>query len=429
MRVSLALALMMLSVAGCRCSPANPQPVTLRVVNTTRAPIYLDGTAGKLGLTIKRDVNGALFGFDDLACECRFCSNACNTSCSCPDAGLGTVLRVEPGSAVERTWDGVVQVAGFSNCGTDNCLDQQNAPLNEPFTLELCYSAQRPQGINFSDAGVGEGPLPKISTTCTTRVFAPQDGQVEISPARGSSCTTTADCKGAGELCFDGACTAGCPANDFPQLGSEWLLAIASPDNMGFFERSARGATGNQFRGTGTLTSAVYQSSSLLLSFSRPGTVPGELLTGGVQIKLPVGTGAPLTAGRQVTALLLDDGDDSAPSRAFLMKDTLTGDVLFAADMGQGGFLLEPTDLAPFSVANGDVAVGCSQTACGRLLFFPLRFSSPAATVELAPGAQDTLSVGSARWNFLNVSSGAYVTTTCPVQDLRPWAFWKVPSP
>jgi hypothetical protein len=420
--------LMLLSVAGCRCSPANPQPVTLRVINTTRSPIYVDATGGKLGLTVKRDINGNLFGFDDLACECRYCSNACNSSCSCPDAGVERVLRLEPGSTTERTWDGVVQVAGFSNCGSQGCLDQQNAPLNEPFTLELCFSAQRPTGIAFDDAGVGSGLLPKVTTTCTTQVFAPQDGEVEIGPARGSACMTTAECKGEGELCLDGACTTGCPANDFPQVGSEWILAIASPDNMGFFEMSARGDEGNQFSGTGTLTSAVYQSNSLLLSFSRPGPIMGEQLTGRVQIKLPIGTGAPLMAGKQVVATLIDDGDDMAPSRAFTMRDAMTGELLFAADMGQGGRLLTATDLGPFSVGDGTVAVGCTQTSCGRLLYFPLRFSVGALTLDLDPGAQGKLTTGTGTWNFLNVSSGAYEkATSCPVSDLRPFAFWKEP--
>jgi hypothetical protein len=415
----------MMSVAGCRCSPASPQPVTLRVVNTTRLPIYVDGTGGRLGLGLKRDVNGMPFAFDDLACECRHCSNACDTSCSCPDAGPEQVFRLEAGASAERTWDGVVQVAGFSNCGNEGCLDQQNAPLNEPFTLELCFSPQRPTGVSFNDAGVGNGPLPKVTTTCTTRQFAPQDLEVEIGPARGSSCTSTSECKGEGELCLDGACTTGCPANEFPAVGTEWILTVATPDNMGFFEQSAR-PQGSQFSGTGLLTSAVYQASTLLLSFSRPGPIAGELLTGRVQIKLPVGTGAPLMSGRQVTAVLLDDGDTSAPSRAFVLKDAATGDVLFAADMGQGGRLLLPSDLGPFSVEDGDVALGCTQNSCGRLLYFSLLFKAGSQRVELSPGTSGELSIGSAKWKFLNVSSGAYGTTTCPVKDLRPWAFWKL---
>lgn len=426
----LSLILTLSMVAGCRCSPATPQPVTMRVINTTRAPIYLEGTQGRLGLSVQREVNGAPFTFDDLACTCRYCVNACSSTCSCPDAGADSVVRIDPGGTAERTWDGVVQVSGNSNCSTEGCLDQQNAPLNEQFTLELCFSPQRPTGVNFNDGGVGQGTLPKVSTTCTTKQFAPQDLEVEIGPVRGSACTSNTECKGAGELCLDGACTTGCPANEFPSVGAEWILTVASPDNMGFFEMSARGAMGNQYAGTGTLTSAVYQSNSLLLSFSRPGAMVGELLTGRVQIKLPVGTGAPLMSGRQVTALLVDDGNTMSPTRAFVMKDVATGDVLLAADMGQEGRLLLPADLAPFKVEDGATAVGCSQTACGRLLFFPLRFSVGTSAIDLLPGQQDQLTAGSSQWNFLNVSSGAYdATTTCPVKDLRPFAFWKLINP
>lgn len=424
MRVSL-LTILLLSISGCRCTPPNPQPVTLRIVNTSRAPIYVDSTGGKLGLSVMREVNGSPFAFDDLACECRFCSNACNTACSCPDAGTGQVLRIEAGAKAERTWDGVVQVAGFSNCSTEGCLDQQNAPLNEQFTLELCFSPQKPSGVVFTDAGVGSGQVPRVTTTCTTRQFAPQDLEVEIGPARGAACMSTSECKGMGELCLDGACTTGCPANDFPAVGAEWILTVASPTNMGFFERTAR-PVGSQLSGTGTLTSASYQASTLTLGFSRPGPAPGELLTGFVQIKFPVGTGAPLTSGRQVIATLLDDGDTSTPSRAFLMKDAVTGEILLAADMAQGGRLLQRTDLAPFVVDDGLVAIGCTQTACGRLVFFPLRFTTGGTSIELAPGAQDQLSIGNARWNFLNISSGAYERTTCPVKDLRPFVFWKL---
>lgn len=418
-------ALLVLSVSGCRCSPATPQPVTLRVVNTTRLPIYVDGTQGRLGLGLQREVNGMQFPFDDLACPCRYCTNACDTTCTCPDAGPERVLRLEAGATAERTWDGVVQLSGFSNCGTDGCLDQQNAPLNESFTLELCFSGQRPTGVNFDDAGVGLGPLPKVTTNCTTRQFAPQDLEVEIGPPRGSACTNQSECKGEGELCLDGACTTGCPANEFPVVGAEWILTVATPDNMGFFEMSAR-PEGNQYAGTGTLTSAVYQSSTLLLSFSRPGPMPGELLTGRIQIKLPTGIGAPLMSGRQVTAVLVDDGDTQTPSRAFVLKDAATGDLLFAADMGQGGRLLLPSDLGPFSVEDGQEAIGCSQDACGRLLYFTLRFKAGTQSIDLKPGEQGELSVGSSQWKFLNVSSGAYGSTSCPVKDLRPWVFWKL---
>ncbi len=415
--------------SGCRCSPANPQPVTLRVVNTTRSPIYLDATGGKLGLTVQREVGGTLFGFDDLACECRRCALSCDSSCVCPDAGVATVRKLEAGEKIERTWDGVIQLAGNSRCGDGTCLDPVNAPLNEQFTLELCFGVQTPSGVVF-DGGVGEGQLPMVSRNCTTRQFAPQDLEVEIGPVRGSACTQPSDCRGADELCLDGACTTGCPANSFPAIGSDWVLHIANPDNMGFFEMTARDV-GNQFQGTGTLTAAVYQSNSLLLSFSRPGPVQGELLTGRVQVKLPVGTGAPIEVNRQVTATVLDDGDMKNPSRAFVLRDLASGEILFAADMAQGSRLLLTSDLSPFSVTDGTVAAGCTQDACGRFIQFPVVFANGAASVSALPGEQKALDVGTKRWTLLNVGNGFYDanTSTCPVTDLRPYAFWKSSTP
>lgn len=423
--------LMLMPLSACYCSPATPQPVTLRVVNTTRSPIYVEATQNKLGLTVQRNVGGTLFPFDDLACACRTCANACDFSCECPDAGTPIVRRIEAGEKSERAWDGVVRVAGVSNCTSDNtCLDEVNAPLNEPFTLELCFSTQAPSGVRFDDGGVGQGAVPIVTRTCTTKQFQPQDQEVEISPFTGSACSATSQCKGEGELCLDGACTTGCPANDFPVLGSDWLLNVASPDNMGFFEQTSR-PTGKQFQGTGTLTSAVYQSNSLLLAFARPGPVNGEVLTGRVQIKVPPGDGAPLVAGLQVTATVIDDGA-AAPARAFVLRETTTGNVLFAADMAQQGEkLLTAADIAPFTVGTGTVALGCTQDVCGRFVQFAAEFSNGTDSVEVSPGHIEALGSGSAKWSFLNVGNGKYdaSASTCEVTELRPYVFWKSSIP
>lgn len=424
---SLSFALLALAVAGCRCSPPEPQPVTLRVVNPSRDPIYVDLSQGRLGLTVQRDVGGQKFPFDDLACQCRYCSNACSGTCQCPDAGAPKVLRIEAGGKAERTWDGVVQVSGATSCGDGSCLAQENAPLNEAFTLELCYAAQRPTGVLFGDGGVGEGELPKVSRSCTTRDFTVNDLVVEIGPARGSACARDADCKGANELCFDGACTSGCPPNDFPQLGSAWSLLVPSPDNMGFFERTAR-TRGSQLAGTGTLTAVGFQGSTLQLTMSRPGPVAGEVLTGRVQVQLPPGFGPPLQVGLPVKVLVVDDGEDQ-PTRAVLVRHATTDEVLFAADVAQTGRLLEPADLAPFSVGDGPAFVGCSLTGCGRFLMTAVTFGAGGAPVEVLPGKTATVSVGGGTWRFLNVTSGVYLDTSCPVSDLRPYTFWKLAEP
>ncbi len=424
---TLSLLLLALSALGCRCSPANPQPVTLRIVNPTRDPIYVDLTGGKLGLTVQRDVAGTKFGFDDLACECRYCVNACGGACTCPDAGTPRVLRVDPGGTAERGWDGVVQISGASSCTAEPCLDQQNAPLNEPFTLELCFAAQRPTGVLFGDGGIGDGELPKVSQTCTTKVFTVNDLQVEIGPARGAACTTTADCKGMNELCFDGACTSGCPPNDFPELGSAWSLLVPSPDNMGFFERTSR-PKGSQLAGTGTITAVGFQGGTLQVSLSRPGPVQGELLTGRVQVQLPAGFGPPLEVGTPVKVVVVDDGA-TQPTRAVMVRHATTNEVLFAADVAQGGRLLQPADLAPFTVGDGPAFVGCSQTGCGRFLITGVVFGQGGATVEVLPGKTANVAAAGGTWRFLNVASGVYLSTSCSVTDLRPYAFWKLAAP
>lgn len=416
------------TAAGCRCSPANPQPVTLRVVNPTRDPIYVDLTEGRLGLSVQREVGGQWFTFDDLACECRSCALECDSTCSCPDAGSPRVLRIDPGGKAERGWDGVVQVSGFARCQPGGCLDQVNAPLNEPFQLELCFSAQRPSGVRFEDGGVGEGQLPKVAQTCTTKRFTVSDLEVEIAPARGAACTTTADCKGEGELCFDGACTSGCPPNDFPEVGSAWSLLVPSPDNMGFFERTSR-TKGFELAGTGTITSVQFQGSTLQLALSRPGPVQGELLTGRAQVQLPPGFGPPLAAGTPARVVVVDDGA-TAPNRALVVRHATTNELLFVADMAQGGRLLSAGDVAPFTVGDASAPIGCQQGACGRFLITPVRFGAGGATVEVLPGKTGTVAAAGGSWQLLNVTSGAWGTTSCTVKELRPYAFWKLqPTP
>jgi hypothetical protein len=159
--------------------------------------------------------------------------------------------------------------------------------------------------------------------------------------------------------------------------------------------------------------------------------VLGETLTGRVQIKVPPGDGPPLVAGLQVTATLLDDGAD-APARAFVLRETGTGNVLFAADMAQSGEkLLTAADIAPFSVGTGTIALGCTQDVCGRFVQFAAEFSNGSDSVEITPGHIETLGSGATKWSFLNVGNGKYdnSASTCEVTELRPYVFWKSSIP
>lgn len=422
----LTLGLIACVLSDCRCSPLSAQSVTMHIVNTTQAPLYVDATAQRLGLTVQRDVGGTLFGFDDLSCTCRYCSNACDRSCSCPDAGAGQILRLLPGERAQRTWDGVVQVSGSSGCRTDGCLEQQNAPLNEPFTLQWCYSVQKPLGVVWNDAGVGAGMLPQVTVACTSKQFAPQDLEVEISPPQGRACSLQTDCQGEGELCLEGACVTSCPANEFPAVGGDWLVSIASPDDMGFFTKTARSGSVIQWTGVGDLTAVSYQSNTLWLTLARAGSFPGEVLRARVQMKIPLGVTPPLLSPGAVSVTLLDNGDVAQPSRALLIQDASTHEVLVAADMGQNADLLTATDLVPLSVSEGGEVLGCSESGCGRQLYFAHRVTAGDAGVDVLPGKQQHISLGARQWNFLSVSASRAQGTRCSVSRLSPWILWRL---
>ena len=166
------------------------------------------------------------------------------------------------------------------------------------------------------------------------------------------------------------------------------------------------------------------------LQNAAPGDYVGSLITFAI-IKLPPGDGAPLVAGLQVTATVIDDGA-AAPARAFVLRETTTGNVLFAADMAQQGEkLLTAADIAPFTVGTGTVALGCTQDVCGRFVQFAAEFSNGTDSVEISPGHIEALGSGSAKWSFLNVGNGKYdaSASTCEVTELRPYVFWKSSIP
>jgi hypothetical protein len=417
--------LVALSLEGCKCSPPNPQAVTLRVNNKTKEPIYVDETSGKLGLQIKRDVNGTKFGFDDLICECRFCKNACTVGCLCPQVE-NKIRKIEPGKSVDRTWNGVVQVSGTTGCsngiGDGTCLAQENAPLNESFTLELCYSTQRPTGATFGDGGIGNGTLPMSTRTCIERAFAVQDGTVEIGPERGANCAASSECKGKDELCFDGACTAGCPGNDIPELGTAWNLYVANIDNMGFFEPQVA-VNKKVFAGTGTIASFVYQGTSLQIGFKK--IVNAETLTGKLTLQLPPSLGPSFSIDQKVSVTFID-AVGTQPNRAAVIRNADTQDLLFAVDMSQNGDLLGLPELAPLAVSLDETAIGCRIDSCGKLIYSKRKFGNGAMSFSVDPGKSLTADLSQGAYTFLNVSSGGYVSTTnCDVKTARPFAIWK----
>ena len=129
------LILALAQLSACTCSPASPVPITLRVVNDSRSPIYIDDSRGKLGLTVQREVGGTLYGFDDLAEPCTYCGNICSAPICPLDAGTEQVRRLAPGQALERTWSGVVLVAGLPACGRQR---EPQRPPRAPVWPGIC---------------------------------------------------------------------------------------------------------------------------------------------------------------------------------------------------------------------------------------------------------------------------------------------------
>jgi hypothetical protein len=419
MRAFLAVVLgfLVLPASGCRCAPAVATPVTLRVKNTSRDALMVDDTKEQLGLTVQRNVNGQWFAFDDLPCECQSCERICDRSCRCPDAGITGIVRgIPPNGQVDRQWDGVVQVAGFA-CG-QSCLVAENAPPDETLQLQLCFVNQL-DGVP-SDGGRVPAVFPQPDVqTCVTRPFQPQQGIVEISPVKGADCAATADCRGRGELCLGGSCTAGCPSNSFPPQ-AELSVTYTS---MGFFAESREGGDGGRVfqTGTGRITATQFTGETLQVTLANTGG------TGRVDVKLPGGLGGPsLTPNSEVKALVAIRTLENQSIRAVTLRDALTNELLFVADTAIGSPILREADLAPFSVTQEPAAVGCRfDITCGKLIYSKQKLTAGMASVAAEPGRLATLTTDAmTRYRFWNVTDGHYASTsTC--ESYRPYSFWK----
>jgi hypothetical protein len=401
-------------VSGCRCGPPTAVPVTLVIQNELPGAIYVNDTSGKLGVTVKRQVQGQLFGFDDLACECSTCQKTCG--CTCPLA-TPFVFKINPGQSVQRQWDGIVRVAGNSSCDKP-CLNLENAPLEETFTLELCYSPQAPTGV-FPDGGRLEIPAELQGLTCVQQPFQVSDGKVIIAPKRGTTCSKNADCRGLGELCLEGACTSSCPGNTFPDLTP---VAVAFR-NRGFFVET-KDTNQRTLTGTGTIA-AVSFLNRLVLQLAR--TEGGEMLSAEVNVSLPGSSGPPLKVGATVRVKIVDASESQPGNLGILISDQATGSLLFAADTAFNARTLADADLAPFTLENSAEAVGCRVTACGKRLYFDTRFTGSGFNTTVAPGASSLVTVGPLTYRFVaaNNTSTPNATSQCKVTQERAYALWR----
>lgn len=431
-RMRLAFVIVSLTIGGCLCTPSAPKAVTLRLKNTSHDALFVDTSDGRLGMTVQRSVAGQYLSFVEApACACQACDTICSSGGTCDCAAPEPLVqKVSPDSVVERQWSGIVQIQSSSSCGLSgsaSCLAPENAPYNEVFNVHLCYAlAATLTGVS-TDGGAVSGTLPG-DTTCVDTEFRIDDGVVEVGPRRGADCVTSADCKGEGELCFSGACTASCPANGFPSE-SESSIRIGI-DDRGFFTPTIEGEK-TTYVGAGSVASATYNTSSLRIFLTRVGTA-GEALTGTIDLDVPRASHlGPLSAGQKVSVRIIDDSSPSRPtSNVGLSIRDETGALLVVADAALNAPNLAASDLAPFTVTFGATPVGCRITGCGKELFSPTRFSDGAKTVALEPGQDANVVNTQGTYRALNVFGAEYTAAgQCEPKIIRPYIIWRDKPP
>lgn len=415
------------ALSGCQCQPGSPTSVTFRIKNPLGTPIFVDATDGRMGLDVKRHVLGAWLTSVDQppACECLSCDQVCG-GCECIPSVHGTVIKIDPGGTLERTWDGVLHIEGHGACGSavvqgPACKTNENAPIDENLRVELCF-APSSNGADDAEAGTAvPGSLPDQSTSCIEKDFRIEDGLVEIAPARGAICSTHGDCKGNGELCLGGSCTSACPATGYPELGTGWQVLVNEPTDMGFFTIHET-SDAVIYEGTGAIGSVRYDNDTMRLQLTRP--VPGapdKLYTASVDVILPSEAAVPLQQGETVTVKVIDAAEAMAGNRAITVRDR-GGTLLLAADSALQEPLLAGADLAPFTLSAGTEILGCHNTDCGKSLYFKTKFSAGIDEVQLEPGARADFTVGDQSYRLVNLSNSQNPSDTwCTLKGMMPY--------
>lgn len=409
--VTVALALAF-AAASCRCGGDTPTPVTIRVKNTLSDGIWVDQSNSQLGVELQRNSVGQWVPFSEsLPCACLSCDQVCDCAC---DAGNPPprVMKVAGGGAAERQWEGTVQQDGTATCGSflggKACFRPSIPSVDETFRARLCYALGPPVGTaDPGDAGIPlAGRLDPGSLLCVTADFRPQDGVVELSPQVGAGCRSHAECKmDAGELCFGGACTTGCPATGFPEYGNSWFVA-ASLTDQGFFTVTTSGST-TVSEGTGTLTSATVNNGTMVLSLSRPASGGGNLL-GSIYLSVPAAYFPVLFRNETLSVKVVDASTTQVRNnRALTIRDS-TGKLILAMDPGLPAPILGGADTSPFSIAASSDIAGCDLQTCGKRLHFRTAFGGAAADAGAAllldPGASSTVVTAGLTYKLLNVA-------------------------
>jgi hypothetical protein len=409
---ALATVALTFAAASCRCGGDTPTPVTIRVKNTLPDGIWVDQSKGQLGVELQRSSVGSWVPFTEtLACACLSCGEVCDCNC---DAGSPPprVMKVAGNGAAEREWEGEVQQDGTATCGSlfggKACFRASIPSLDETMRARLCYALGPPVGTGDpGDAGIPvPGRLDPGALLCVTADFRPQDGVVELSPQVGSGCQSHGQCNmDAGELCFGGACTTGCPATGFPEYGNGWFVA-ASLSDQGFFTVSTVGSA-TVSEGTGTLTAVTVNNGTMVLSLSRPEAGGGNLL-GSIYLSVPPAYFPVMFRNETVSVKVVDASTGQLRNnRALTIRDA-AGKLIIAMDPGLPAPILGASDTSPFTVAGSSDIVGCDQQTCGKRLHFRTGFGGAAADAGTAllldPGATSTVVAGGLTYKLLNVA-------------------------
>src|SRR4051812_18641294 len=377
--IALATVALTLAAASCRCGADTPTPVTVRVKNTLAQGIWVDQTRGLLGVELQRSSAGQWQPFtESLPCACLSCDEVC--SCNC-DAGSTPprVMKVAGDGSAEREWEGSVQQDGNVTCGSlfggKACFRPSIPSLDETLRARLCSALGPPIGTGDpGDAGIPvPGSRAPQSLLCVTADFRPQDGVVELSPQVGVGCQTHGDCNmDAGELCFGGACTTGCPATGFPEYGSSWFVNVSLTD-QGFFTLSTAGSL-KISEGTGTLTDVQINNGTMHLTLSRPAAGGGNLI-GSVYLTVPAAYFPVLVRNETLHVKVVDASTSKLQNnRAISVRDA-SGKLLLAADPGLPAPILGAADTLPFTFSATSEIAGCDLQPCGKRLHFRTAFA------------------------------------------------------
>ena len=422
LRSALPLLLATSALSGCSCSSsgaATPTPVALVFTNTSSAPVFVDASESTYGLVVTPQgsavTDPAYLETLPGPCTCLSCSVICTTSgcqgatCSTPVPTNPLLELVAPGAAVQRTWSGVYQQTSHQSCGAlvggESCLQQTNDFPDDTFTARICY-ALSVTGGQVDDAGVPfPGNLPAGDLVCATKDFQPQQGTVNLTPPAPTPCTADAGSCPSGQLCLDGACSGGCPENEFPVYGSGYFVNISTPSGAFFLQTTSAASTLSS--GTGTLTSATYSGGTTFLAFASDAGFTGKL-----NYALPqLDAGCCLEAfhpGETLTVTVTETPPGSG-NRGFVIRDE-NGQLIQAADMAANGAVLGPADTAPFTVTFSTTPLGCSSVDVGcKAIYAGTIFSTPEGAAPLGvPGQLLNLTSSGANFNVLNVTNTTY---------------------